>query len=54
MSGREATYSGCKFWRSYKKLDFDVKYSTVKEYERGMKMGLGDKATVWFETMLEK
>lgn len=47
----EAPYSAVRMLEKLKEQGFDGKYSIVKEYVRGKKMDLDEKATVRFETM---
>jgi transposase len=47
----EASYSAVRILEKLMELGFDGKYSIVKEYVRGKKMDLDEKATVRFETM---
>ena len=47
----EAPYSAVRILEKLQEEGFDGKYSIVKEYVRGKKMDLEEKATVRFETM---
>ena len=47
----EAPYSAVRILEKLTEQGFDGKYSIVKEYVRGKKMDLDEKATVRFETM---
>ena len=47
----EAPYSAVRILEKLQEQGFDGKYSIVKEYVRGKKMDLDEKATVRFETM---
>lgn len=47
----EAPYSAVRILEKLREQGFDGKYSIVKEYVRGKKMDLNEKATVRFETM---
>ena len=47
----EAPYSAVRILEKLQEQGFDGKYSIVKEYVRGRKMDLDEKATVRFETM---
>jgi transposase len=47
----EAPYSAVRILEKLAEQGFDGKYSIVKEYVRGKKMDLNEKATVRFETM---
>ena len=47
----EAPYSAVRILEKLKEQGFEGKYSIVKEYVRGKKMDLNEKATVRFETM---
>ena len=47
----EAPYSAVRILEKLQEQGFDGKYSIVKEYVRGKKMDLDEKATVQFETM---
>ena len=47
----EAPYSAVRILEKLQEEGFDGKYSIVKEYVRGKKMDLDEKATVRFETM---
>lgn len=47
----EAPYSAVRILEKLKEQGFDGKYSIVKEYVRGKKKDLDEKATVRFETM---
>lgn len=47
----EAPYSAARILEKLQEQGFDGKYSIVKEYVRGQKKELEDKATVRFETM---
>ena len=47
----EAPYSAVRILEKLQEEGFDGKYSIVKEYVRGKKMDLNEKATVRFETM---
>ncbi len=47
----EAPYSAVRILEKLQEEGFEGKYSIVKEYVRGKKMDLDEKATVRFETM---
>ena len=47
----EAPYSAIRILEKLQEEGFEGKYSIVKEYVRGKKMDLEEKATVRFETM---
>lgn len=49
--GGGAVLSGVRILEKLKEQGFEGKYSIVKEYVRGKKMDLDEKATVRFETM---
>ena len=51
---KEAPYSTVRILEKLQEEGFDGKYSIVKEYVRGKKMDLEEKATVRFETMSGK
>lgn len=47
----EAPYSAMRIWEKVKEHGFDGSYSVVKQFVRGKKEQLNEKATVRFETM---
>ena len=47
----EAPYSAMRIWEKVKDHGFDGSYSVVKQFVRGKKEQLNEKATVRFETM---
>ena len=47
----EAPYSAVRILEKLQEQGYEGKYSIVKEYVRGKKMDLDEKATVRFETM---
>ena len=47
----EAPYSAVRILEKLKEQGFEGKYSIVKEYVRGKKMDLDEKAMVRFQTM---
>ena len=52
MAGGSALYSAVRILEKLQEQGFDGKHSIVKEYVRGKKMDLDEKATVRFETLV--
>ena len=50
----EAPYPAVRILEKLKEQGFEEKYSIIKEYVRGKKMDLDEKATVRFEAMPDK